>query len=254
MVLAESTRDTLLKLMLVCLQDSFPELRQSAFALTGDLCKSCIQFITPVAPQLIEIILRNLDYDYPMVCNNASWTIGELAIKVGGASMAPYITRLMHSFIQILHEKDIPTTLTENVAITVGRLGVTNTAHLADYLSEYLEVWCMALRLTRQSHEKDHAFAGLIALINANPQVLFAPSSVTVPNAFFVACSSWEDPPEEPLLSELSRILRTYKVTSSSLPPHTFHTLYSIHYLILTLTSPLFSSLHRVRMRMDGVL
>jgi hypothetical protein len=28
-----------------------------------------------------------------------------------------------------------------------------------------------ALRLTRQSHEKDHAFAGLIALINANPQV-----------------------------------------------------------------------------------
>lgn len=69
-----------------------------------------------------------------------------------------------------------------------------------------------ALRLTRQSHEKDHAFAGLIALINANPSVLYSPSSVTVPNAFFVACSSWEDPPDEPLLSQLSRILRTYKV------------------------------------------
>jgi hypothetical protein len=36
-------------------------------------------------------------------------------------------------------------------------------------------------------------------------QVLLSPSSVTVPNAFFVACSSWEDPPDEPLLSELSR-------------------------------------------------
>jgi transportin-1 len=108
--------------MLTCLQDSFPELRQSAFALTGDLSKN---------------------FDYPMVCNNASWTVGELAIKVGGGAMAPYIPRLMHSFIQILHEKDIPTTLTENVAITVGRLGVTNTAHLADHLSEYLEVWCM---------------------------------------------------------------------------------------------------------------
>ena len=143
LTLAESTRDTLLKLMLTCLQDSFPELRQSAFALTGDLCKSCVQFISPVAPQLIDIILRNLDFDYPMVCNNASWTVGELAIKVGGTAMAPYIARLMHSFIQILHEKDIPTTLTENVAITVGRLGVTNTAQLADHLSEYLEVWCM---------------------------------------------------------------------------------------------------------------
>ena len=142
-VLAESNRDTLLKLMLTCLQDSFPELRQSAFALTGDLSKNCVQFISPIAPQLIDIILRNLDFDYPMVCNNASWTVGELAIKVGGGAMAPYIPRLMHSFIQILHEKDIPTTLTENVAITVGRLGVTNTAHLADHLSEYLEVWCM---------------------------------------------------------------------------------------------------------------
>lgn len=72
-----------------------------------------------------------------------------------------------------------------------------------------------ALRLTRQSHEKDHAFAGLIALINANPSVLYSPSSVTVPNAFFVACSSWEDPPDEPLLSQLSRILRTYKVQTA---------------------------------------
>jgi hypothetical protein len=99
--LAEGTRDTLLKLMLTCLQDSFPELRQSAFALTGDLCKNCIQFIAPIAPQLVDIILRNLDYDYPMVCNNASWTVGELAIKIGGGAMAPYITRLMHSFIQV---------------------------------------------------------------------------------------------------------------------------------------------------------
>lgn len=142
-ILAESTRDTLLKLMLTCLQDGFPELRQSAFALTGDLSKNCVQFISPIAPQVLDIILRNLDFDLPMVCNNASWTVGELAIKVGGSAMAPYIARLMHFFIQILHEKDIPTTLTENVAITVGRLGVTNTAHLADYLSEYLEVWCM---------------------------------------------------------------------------------------------------------------
>jgi transportin-1 len=68
--------------MLTCLQDNFPELRQSAFALTGDLCKNCIHFITPIAPQLIDIILRNLDFDYPMVCNNASWTLGKLYVHV----------------------------------------------------------------------------------------------------------------------------------------------------------------------------
>jgi transportin-1 len=81
-----------------------------------------------------------------MVCNNASWTIGEIAIKIGGSAMAPYIPHIMLPLIQIFHATDlydVPTTLRENAAITVGRLGVTNTAQLAEMLVEYFEPWCM---------------------------------------------------------------------------------------------------------------
>ena len=82
--------------------------------------------------------------------------------------MAPYVARLLQSFIALLgHDVEtgglggsaagsdaVPATLLENVAITVGRLGLTNTAQLAACLPEYLEAWCLALRHTRASHEK----------------------------------------------------------------------------------------------------
>ena len=142
--LVDNSRDMLLQVTFACLQDSLPELRQSAFALTGDICKHGIVLIAPLTTQLIEMILRNLSPDHPMVCNNASWTVGELAIKVGGVTMLPYINRLMHTFIQLLHIKDeISPTLVENVAITVGRLGFINTPQLAELLPEFLEDWCL---------------------------------------------------------------------------------------------------------------
>ena len=235
--LADSTRDVLLQLAFTCLRDGLPELRQSAFALTGDLCKSCVSFVAPAAlPQLMEAVLLNIQdrepgHWHPMVCNNASWTVGELAIKVGGEVMAPYVARLMQAFIQLLtHDKDsvglggvpspsgaVPPTLLENIAVTVGRLGLTNTSQLAEYLPEFLEAWCMALRFTRASEEKDQAFAGLVALVNANPQALVNPADagkgrVAFAHAFFLACGSWEDPPEDDvLLQQLGQMLGATK-------------------------------------------
>ena len=87
--LAEPSRDLLLQLTFACLDDDLPELRQSAFALTGDMCKSCVAFLVPAAlPRLMDHVLKNVREGepgqwHPMVCNNAAWTVGELAIKVG---------------------------------------------------------------------------------------------------------------------------------------------------------------------------
>ena len=113
--------------------------------------------------------------------------------------MAPYIARLMQALMHLLHEGHIQCNggsnshihghghghgdhmamwqpLLENVAITIGRLGLTNTTQLASYLPEFLEKWCLALRLTRTFPDKNHAFGGLVALINANPQALLMPA------------------------------------------------------------------------------
>jgi transportin-1 len=119
--------------------------------------------------------------------------------------------------VQLLHipEHEIEQVLRQNIAITVGRLGVTNTAQIAEYLPEFFEQLCKALSLTQQSHEKDHAFAGLIKLVTAKPEVLFAPSSVGVVVNFIQACASWEDPPVEPLLTELGQILQVLKGNAS---------------------------------------
>ena len=101
--LAEPTRDFLLQLTFACLDDDVPELRQSAFALTGDMSRSCPSFLVPAAlPRLMDHVLQTVQECggagaagpgagvgvgrqwHPMVCNNAAWTVGELAIKVRG--------------------------------------------------------------------------------------------------------------------------------------------------------------------------
>ena len=115
--------------------------------------------------------------------------------------MAPYIARLMQALMHLLHEGSIQCNgcgggsgnhhhhhghshveilamwqpLLENVAITIGRLGLTNTTQLATFLPDFLEKWCLALQLTRTFPDKTHAFGGLVALINANPQALLTP-------------------------------------------------------------------------------
>ena len=102
--LAEPTRDFLLQLTFACLDDDVPELRQSAFALTGDMSRSCPSFLVPAAlPRLMDHVLQTVQTGggagagagagrqwHPMVCNNAAWTVGELAIKVRALSH-PYI-------------------------------------------------------------------------------------------------------------------------------------------------------------------
>lgn len=78
-----------------------------------------------------------------MVCNNASWTIGELAIRMDGSDMAPFIPRVIKNLIFVVQKvTTIPDTLKQNVAITIGRLCVTNTDVCAEYLPEFFVNWC----------------------------------------------------------------------------------------------------------------
>jgi transportin-1 len=216
-LLAESSKETLLQLLFACVRDSAPEVRQSAFAFAGELSKNAVSVLGTTTGQLIGACIDNFNPDAPLVANNAFWTVGELAVRIGGDPMGPFIPKIIHATVQLLHipEHEIEQVLRQNIAITVGRLGVTNTAQVAEYLPEFFEQLCKALSLTQQSHEKDHAFAGLIKLVTAKPEVLFAPSSVGVVVNFIQACASWEDPPVEPLLTELGQILQVLKGNAS---------------------------------------
>lgn len=58
-------------------------MRQSSFALLGDLTKACFQHVKPAVREIIPILGQNLNPEFISVCNNATWAIGELAIMLG---------------------------------------------------------------------------------------------------------------------------------------------------------------------------
>lgn len=73
----------IMELLHLCMQDSMPEVRQSSFALLGDLTKACFQHVQPHIPDFLPILGQNLNPEYISVCNNATWAIGEISIKLG---------------------------------------------------------------------------------------------------------------------------------------------------------------------------
>uniref|UniRef100_H2ZM67 Transportin-1 n=1 Tax=Ciona savignyi TaxID=51511 RepID=H2ZM67_CIOSA len=122
----------ILPLMYECMQDQMAEVRQSSFALLGDLTKACFQ--------------HNLNPELISVCNNATWAIGEISIQLG-----------------------TPKTLLENTAITIGRLGFVCPNEVAPAMAQFTRPWCTSLRNIRDNEEKDSAFRGICAMIGVNP-------------------------------------------------------------------------------------
>jgi len=52
------------------LKDSTNEVRQSSFALLGDLSKACYTYLQPNVHQFIPILAQNLNPEHVSVCNS----------------------------------------------------------------------------------------------------------------------------------------------------------------------------------------
>lgn len=66
-----------------CCQDPSPDVRQSAFALVGDLSRVCAPHLHPVIKQLLALAIQNMearciDPHNMSACNNACWSLGKL--------------------------------------------------------------------------------------------------------------------------------------------------------------------------------
>ena len=58
-----------------------PDVRQSAFALVGDLSRACPAYLSPILTQLVALSLANLEtaaisHATVSACNNACWSLG----------------------------------------------------------------------------------------------------------------------------------------------------------------------------------
>ncbi|XP_042899657.1 transportin-1 isoform X2 [Parasteatoda tepidariorum] len=178
----------IMQLLFQCMQDSMPEVRQSSFALLGDLTKACFQHVSPCIQDFLPILSQNLNPDFISVCNNATWAIGEISVKLG-QDMKPYVLMVLTQLINIINRPNTPKTLLENTAITIGRLGYVCPADVAPMLQQFIRPWCTSLRNIRDNEEKDSAFRGICSMISVNP------GGIVQDFIFFCdAVASWVNP------------------------------------------------------------
>ncbi len=193
-----------------CVDDS-PGVKRSAFALLGDLARSCPTYLTASLTQFMELIVSQLQPGNVIsmnmsVCNNASWAAGELAIRSLPDALRPFVGRLAQCFIQILEMRMVNRALGENAAISLGRLGMVCPEELQSGLAHFITSWCAALRRLRDGIEKEHGFAGLCKLIQMNPSGVTGGLS-----AFVEAIASWRGCRNEELVSTMGQLVVGYK-------------------------------------------
>jgi transportin-1 len=145
--------------------------RQSTYALLGDLAISCFEHIRAVVPQFMPLLLQQIDpqAEHLSVCNNATWAAGEIALK-WGTEIRDYVPALLQRLFPLMVNPQIQRTLLENVAITIGRIGLVCPELVAPHLEMFIHAWLTALTPIRDNEEKSSAFSGLCEMIKANPQ------------------------------------------------------------------------------------
>ncbi|XP_037802040.1 transportin-1-like [Penaeus monodon] len=197
-------QSNIMQLLYQAMQDPMPEVRQSSFALLGDLTKACFQHVAPCISEFMPILGQNLNPELISVCNNATWAIGEISVKLG-PEMRVYVNLVLTDLIFIINKPNTPKTLLENTAITIGRLGYVCPNEVAPLLQQFIRQWCISLRNIRDNEEKDSAFRGVCNMISVNP------GGVVEDFIFFCdAIASWVNPKQD-LKEMFHKILHCFK-------------------------------------------
>ncbi|KAF4044786.1 HEAT-like repeat [Phytophthora infestans] len=163
----------ILNVLMSCVRHDVMDVRQSAMGVVGDLAKHAPNILRPSLGDLLPVLIENIDPDLATVCNNASWSVGEIAIRIG-AEMEPYVENCLGRLISMINRPKLPRNLVENCAITIGRLGYVCPNVVAPHLHEFAKRWCRALAHVRAPEEKEHCFLGLCYMVKANPNGIVA--------------------------------------------------------------------------------
>ncbi|ORZ08387.1 armadillo-type protein [Absidia repens] len=169
--LVANTNPPLVQFLSLSVNDEVAEVRQSSYALLGDLAISCFEHIRAVVPQFMPLAIQQIDpeAEFVSVCNNATWAAGEIAIKLG-TEIQPYVEPMLQRLFPLMVNPAIQRTLLENVAITIGRLGLICPNMVAPHLKSFIQPWLLALTPVKDNEEKASAFSGLCEMIKVNPE------------------------------------------------------------------------------------
>ncbi|XP_022948093.1 transportin-1-like [Cucurbita moschata] len=204
------SQSNLRDLLLQCCMDEASDVRQSAFALLGDLGRVCHVHLLPRLSEFLTAAAKQLDTpklkEIVSVANNACWAIGELAIKVH-QEISPVVMTVISSLVPILqHAQELNKSLVENSAITLGRIAWVCPQLVSPHMEHFMQPWCTALSMIRDDVEKEDAFRGLCALAKSNPSG--ALSSLAY---MCKAIASWHEIRSQDLHNEVCQVLHGYK-------------------------------------------
>ncbi|KAH8103257.1 ARM repeat-containing protein [Cristinia sonorae] len=165
----------LLSLLVVCLKHPHAPVRQSAYALIGDMAMNCFPLLRPHMPAIMQELISQLapepKVEFISACNNAAWSVGEVALRYGrdDPEFRQWVPPLISRLVPILLHPRAPRSLHENAAVSIGRIGLMHPTLIAPLLPDFAQAWCQALYEIRDNEEKDSAFRGLCTLVQNNP-------------------------------------------------------------------------------------
>ncbi|KAK6130104.1 hypothetical protein DH2020_036154 [Rehmannia glutinosa] len=232
------SQSNLRDLLLQCCNDDAYDVRQSSFALLGDLARVCPVHLHSRLAEFLDVSAKQLNTpklkETVSVANNACWAIGELAMKFGlfghafmllpqpenngyleicsaeqcvRKEMSPIVMTVISCLVPILQRPEgLNKSLIENSAITLGRLAWVCPELVSPHMEHFMQPWCIALSMIRDDIEKEDAFRGLCAMVRANP-------SGALNSLVFMckAIASWHEIRSEDLHNEVCQVLNGYK-------------------------------------------
>ncbi|KAF2124803.1 ARM repeat-containing protein [Dothidotthia symphoricarpi CBS 119687] len=165
------------QLLAFCMKHPENDVRQSAYALLGDCAIYVFEQLQPCLPTILEILIEQLDVSQIhlradetgySVINNACWSVGEIAMRQKDG-MQPYVDRLLRTVGTILFDENVPESLNENAAISLGRLGLGCAQQLAVHLAQIAPPFIRVIKKVMWTDEKSDALTGFMRMILANP-------------------------------------------------------------------------------------
>ncbi|CRK27530.1 hypothetical protein BN1708_004420 [Verticillium longisporum] len=202
-----------------CLEDPQDDVRQSAYALLGDCAKYVFPALEKHLGTIMPILLQQLDLDSILdeeidsgfsVVNNACWSAGEI-IMHNTKDISTYVPELLQRLVDIVSNPAVSHAVTENAAITIGRLGLHHNEQLASMLPNFAEDFLTSMETVETSEEKATAFKGFTLVVAQNPQAM----EKALPQ-FFVAIARYRDlklenPTKQELHHLFQNILNVYR-------------------------------------------
>ncbi|MCJ1475464.1 hypothetical protein MMC13_004126 [Lambiella insularis] len=176
--LVAKSQPRMFDLLRFCMEDPNNDVRQSSYALLGDCAVHIFPQLQPELPVLMPVLVQQLDLDAMpdeeaesafSVINNACWSCGEISLQQK-QGMSSYVEKLYERLFSIISNPGVPSSVNENAAIALGRLGLHCSEGLAFHLAEFARLFLQIIQPVDDTDEKGQAFLGLNRTIVNNPQ------------------------------------------------------------------------------------